>query len=835
MSKNNSVDNSIIRVGIDLGTTNSEIAICADNEVEIVKCGEGIDYTPSVFGIDKAGNKIVGHRAYRKFDTAKDDDLENIKKEVKRLMGTGEKVKFPRAQKAMLPEEISAEILKSLKEDVIKKYSDINVKSVVITVPAYFDSVQCEATMRAAKMAGFEQVILLEEPIAAAMAYGYKRSIDANWLVFDFGGGTFDVALISSSDGMLKVIDHGGDNYLGGKDIDKAIVEEVIKPKILEKYQIRKFTEAQEARLSRRAEDAKKALSNSGVAAIDIDGFSDDNGEDVDLSIDLTRDRFESIIKPIIDKTIDITKEVISRSAIKSSSVSKIILVGGPTQIPYLRERLAEEMRIDIETSVDPLTIVARGACVYGMGHRVEEGILENNADEKEKSRNAYKASLNYEAMTSSESEVVSGTIEGLPNDGEYYIRINSDSGYYNSTSIPIKKNGSFYDTLAIEPGKANRFWLYLTNEDGESLPIYPDSFTITHGLTVRGVPIPHGIGVIYGKKDMHTGEYVQACDEFFAHGDILPLEKTMQYTTIRALKKNDSNDLPIEVYEGDYIEPRSNKVITTVSIDGSELPHDLPKDTDIELTISISEAREVKVEVYIPDIDCDFDARVQIFGENVSKSDIEESVEQECERIENSNASESEKHEIKKALKEIKEDVEENNNTDNRQKASREIDRIRSRISELSNESKREGLVRRFEEKQKNSKELLDTFRKENPSEAVDFEQEFEEIFKKGNRAIRDRNYGELEYLINEIEEITRRMLQQSPSFWIAMLYKLRATPISEFRDSFEARELLEKGNEAINRNNLEELRSAVIGLINLLPNDEQDMISDINVGITR
>ena len=222
----NKIDNSVIRIGIDLGTTNSEVAVCFGDSVEIVKNSRGDEYTPSVFGIDKGGNPVVGKVAYTKlFQTGTDDEIQNNKAEIKRLMGTNEKVKFPRAKKTYTPEEISAEILKSLKNDVLRKYSSAPTFAAVVTVPAYFDSLQNEATKRAGQIAGFDYVVLLQEPIAAAMSYGFNTNDNANWLVYDLGGGTFDVALISSQDGLLKVLEHGGDNFLGGKDIDKALVE----------------------------------------------------------------------------------------------------------------------------------------------------------------------------------------------------------------------------------------------------------------------------------------------------------------------------------------------------------------------------------------------------------------------------------------------------------------------------------------------------------------------------------------------------------------------------------------------------------------------------------
>jgi molecular chaperone DnaK len=200
-------DLSVINIGIDLGTTNSEVAASINNGIDIIKNAQQDEYTPSVFGIDKAGNKVVGRKAYDKlFKSSSQEEFVNNKAEVKRLMGTAETIRFERLDSSLSPEEVSAEILKSLKEDVTRKYPDFSTIAAVITIPAYFSSLQAEATKRAGEIAGFRHVVLLQEPIAAAMAYGFDNSDDQNWLVYDLGGGTFDVALISSKDQKIRNI-----------------------------------------------------------------------------------------------------------------------------------------------------------------------------------------------------------------------------------------------------------------------------------------------------------------------------------------------------------------------------------------------------------------------------------------------------------------------------------------------------------------------------------------------------------------------------------------------------------------------------------------------------
>ncbi|MFC1600594.1 Hsp70 family protein, partial [Patescibacteria group bacterium] len=343
----------VIQIGIDLGTTNSSIAVKKNDKVEVIKNADRDEYTPSVFGIDKAKNKVVGKRAYEKlFQFSSEEDSKNYVAEVKRLMGTSEGHLFERLDKKLTPEEISSEILKYLKESLLKIYPDFPTDAAVITIPAYFSTLQAEATKRAGLLAGFKHVVLLQEPIAAAMAYGSINTTNDNWLVYDLGGGTFDVALISSKDGVLSVRGHSGNNFLGGKNIDLLIIDKIIIPRIIDKFQLEDFNRSNKkyqstfARLKYIAEETKKYLSLYEQTSIQIENIGkDDEGKEIYLAIDFSRKELENLIKSLIDKTIALTKETIKESGIKANSISKIILVGGPTQTPYIRQRLEDSLK----------------------------------------------------------------------------------------------------------------------------------------------------------------------------------------------------------------------------------------------------------------------------------------------------------------------------------------------------------------------------------------------------------------------------------------------------------------------------------------------------------
>ena len=208
---------SPLYVGIDLGTTNSAAAVFDGERVSVVRNAQGATVTPSVVRVDKQGRITVGTRARRFIE----QDPANTAAEFKRLMGTGKAIEFPASGKQIKPEELSAEILKALRQD-IQDQLGIAVERAVISVPALFELPQSAATSEAARLAGFARVELLQEPIASALAAGWRADDDGGgtWLVFDLGGGTFDASLLETRDGLLRVVGHDGDNFLGGRDFD---------------------------------------------------------------------------------------------------------------------------------------------------------------------------------------------------------------------------------------------------------------------------------------------------------------------------------------------------------------------------------------------------------------------------------------------------------------------------------------------------------------------------------------------------------------------------------------------------------------------------------------
>jgi molecular chaperone DnaK len=837
------MNNQNILIGIDLGTTNSEIAVNTGDEIEIVKNIFGSEFTPSVFGIDKSKNKIVGKKAYEKlFKDATEEEIANYKAEVKRIIGTPDKVFFPRLNQYLSSEEISAEILKSLKEDLLRKYPDFPVNAAVITVPASFDTTQAEATKRAGNLAGFRYVVLLQEPIAAAFAYGYSNAGNMNILVYDLGGGTFDVALLSSKNGSLSVLSHNGDNFLGGKDIDKDIVEKIIRPQITGQFQFHKFEKSNEkfkpvfAKLKYSAEVTKIDLSSFPKTTLEVENIgNDDSGKEVYLSIPLLRSDFENLIKPLVDRTIELTKKTIKESGITPASIHKIVLVGGPTQIPYIRERLCKDLNIPVDTSMDPLTVVARGACIFAMSQQIPDELREQG---KTTMVGAKKITLFYNSLSSETEETVSGIIDDLKDSvDEYKLQIQSESGHYSSQKIRVN-GGKFFDTVSLLPKQNNLFWLYLFDKDGRSIPVDPDLFSITNGLSVSGAPIPHSIGISLAERDLNNSLIVKETMEFFfPKGSILPLKSEFRkYHTFKLLKKGEDNYLPIKVYEGESEIPDRNGFVCDVKINGKDLPFDLPEKTEVEIQLEVNESREVTVKAYIPSIDLSLNARGSILSETLDLNQLSDNYRKELERgsklEENCTLEERLKiHQLASSIDDSLKNA--NNDEDEKRKANKQLKDLKIYFDTLEKEKEIPQLAKEFSSLINEVKEIIEK-NSQSPQKET-FQKQLENLKIEGEKATQENDKFLLIRVNEQLGDLARKVLYNNPGYWVYHYNNLIKEDRSKFLNQQEATYYIDKGKKCIDQGDVDGLKDSVLKLIALLPPEKKIEMQTAIAGITR
>ena len=347
-------------IGIDLGTTNSCCAVLEGGTPTVIANAEGDRTTTSVVAFTKKGDELVGIQAKRQAVTNADNTISSIK----RLMGTNKTVSA--MGKTFKPEEISAKILAKIKKDA-EAYLGEPVTKAVITVPAYFNDAERQATKNAGKIAGLEVERIVNEPTAAALAYGLdKQDKLQTILVYDLGGGTFDVSILELGDGVYEVKATSGNNRLGGDDFDKRVMDYIV-------GEIKKETGADVTgdqmamqRIKDEAEKAKKDLSNATMATISLPFIAQVNGSPVNYEGELSRAKFESLNKDLFDSTLDSVRKAMKDAKLSASDIDQVVLVGGSTRIPYIQDLVKKELGKEPNKSVNPDEVVAMGAAIQG-------------------------------------------------------------------------------------------------------------------------------------------------------------------------------------------------------------------------------------------------------------------------------------------------------------------------------------------------------------------------------------------------------------------------------------------------------------------------------------
>ncbi len=356
-------------IGIDLGTTNSCVSIMEGGSPVVIPNDEGGRTTPSVVAFTKDGETLVGDRAKRQAVTNPKNTISSIK----RKMGTSEKTKAN--DKEWTAEEISAKILSKLKADA-ESYVGSTINEAVITVPAYFNDAQRQATKNAGKIAGLDVKRIINEPTAAALAYGLdKQDKLQTILVYDLGGGTFDVSILEIGDGVYDVKATSGNNKLGGDDFDKRIID-YLADTFKKENGIDLTTDSMAMqRLKDAAEKAKKDLSGMSKTQINLPFISQGSNGPLHLDMELSKAKFEDLCRDLFDSTLEPVRKALSDAKLSASDINEVILVGGSTRIPYIQELVKKELGKEPHKGVNPDEVVAMGAAIQG-------GVLTGEVDD---------------------------------------------------------------------------------------------------------------------------------------------------------------------------------------------------------------------------------------------------------------------------------------------------------------------------------------------------------------------------------------------------------------------------------------------------------------------
>ena len=605
-----------IDFGIDLGTTNSSIAKMQKGEVKIIKSDkEKMDTTPSCVAFNKKKRIYAGMSAFNLFkketlkaflDYSKGNDVivPDGFIEFKRTMGTEALYKSSFMEKEYLSEELSAELLKKLKSYEI----DEEIDAIVITIPMMFEQLQMDATLRAAKLAGFQHFELLQEPIAASLAYGLSASNAGGfWLVWDFGGGTFDAALMSTDEGIMKVVGTDGDNNLGGKNIDLAIVDEILFPYVEEKYSIEKILSDKKGKklfravLKIHAEDIKKEIAQGDAINYVTDEplGEDDNGEEIELDLHLTLEDVEKAVKPVFQKAIDISLELLKTNNITGKDLKRIILVGGPTLMLTIRNMLKEQIADKVDVSTDPMTCVAEGAAVFASTKDIPEGLQKRDKSKIQLIRSYPKTTVELTLKVGIMIDI--NKTEGIiPN--VIFIEVTRSDNGWSSGKIEMKDNSEFFE-IQLNEGKSNGFNITLTDDKGNKLECEPNIFTIIQGMKAAEAILARfiTIGVYHSDYKKAVVVPIKGLEE----NKTLPASGKRILKTQRDLRPGNPEDkieIPLFASKGEkewYSRIELNKQIGEFIITGDLIEEFVPKDTDVQIKLELDTSFKKRLTVF--------------------------------------------------------------------------------------------------------------------------------------------------------------------------------------------------------------------------------------------
>lgn len=580
--------------GIDLGTTNSAIARMTAKGAEVIQV-QRQNYIPSVVGVDKRGAVKVG-------TTAQSPAFESARN-FKRVMGSDTTICLEDGE-AWSPEMLSAEVLKALKA-AAKLKTDDDIVDVVITVPAMFNQPQCAATNSAASLAGLNAVALLQEPIAAATAYLSENPVEGYYLVYDLGGGTFDVSLIRLRSGEMNVIEHGGDNFLGGTDLDRAIFDWVLDQIDRKGGDTKQFLKGPNRQvLIAHCEEARVSLSDQDNTTIYLDEF------ELPLSkIELTQQQLSDIIEPYVSRTIEIARDRL-KAVPKSGSVRGILLVGGPTQTPYIRTRLKAELQLPLNLDQDPMTVVARGAAIHA------SSILRPTTDVKP-SVGSLQIELFYDPISPDPRTVVGGKVTSpVPFSGE--VRLSNFAGDW-ETGWKALINGAFSAEVLLGRQQVSEFAIQIRDLQGRFIPCEPSSFSIRSGVRAAQPVAPYSYGVVLeGGQDI--GMIVM-------QGTPLPASGSATFALSRTIIAGSPDKATIYFIEGNSSHADDNAKVGHLDIKGTDIHRTLKENEKVEIRIRMDESRLLKGKVYIPVLDKDYEVQLNELLVNPDLADLDKSI----------------------------------------------------------------------------------------------------------------------------------------------------------------------------------------------------------------
>ncbi len=815
-------------IGIDLGTTNSAICSYDGTNTRVWKSPEQNDVTPSAIYVDKRGNRYYGSKAYNQAPY----NPTNSATLFKRFMGTSTKIELESAGLSLTPEECSAEILKVLYGYLPEEIRNDPETAVVITVPAAFNQMKKDATLQAAKLAGINNVALMQEPVAAIMSIMRTTKQEGIFLVYDLGGGTFDVSIAENINGKVNLLAHGGIEMCGGRDIDRMLFNQVVIPWLKQNFSLpddflinRKYKTfcriAQWA--TERAKIELSAMETSTIALSEGEArtYDEDNNE-MYIDIDLTRSQMDTIISDLVKETVDACRDTLNKAGLSANDLECVVFVGGPTNYKILRDKIAYELSAPVKIDVNPMTAVAEGASIFA------ESIDWSSENHNRKAANDViktdiELSFKYTARTPNDEAKVMCILDKELNG--YTIQFTSLDTGWSSGNAMLKTN--LMMSLPLSQNGENTFSVKVFDEFGHEQPIGTDKIVITKTLaTIGAIPASHSIGVEVIDKLGGVPSLVFLVNE----GDSLPKKGTIPFKSGQTIKAGTHDSINIKLWEGNIQSPiTDNRFIGVYKIVGTDFDAGvIPTGADIECDFEMSDSGTIYLGASVPCIGASFRNRNFYSRHQVDLTDIDsiaeagrdvlERIEDMAEKVDDPKLADAKK----KAEKAANIDSQPQCEPEELLKANEELLSAKTLISEARQANLKP--IRQMD--LDNCVQFFDEVVRQYARPAE--EQAFDNLTRTAQRAI-DNNDPDFDNQIDEMRSKNTLILLRQEWFVVDWYQRLTSTP-SNFIDMSKFNELKQLGDTALSNDDIDQLRQILFELLAIqIRSDSGDGMFDI------
>ena len=823
-------------VGIDLGTTNSAICSYDGEQTRIWKSPEQNDVTPSAIYLGRRGNKYVGKRAYDSAARSPDNTATLFKP----LMGTSTPVRLPAVDVTMTPEECSGEMLRALFGYLPEEVRNNPETGTVITVPAAFNQMQKNATMEAVEMAGIGRVALMQEPVAAVMSVMKARDTDGIFVIYDLGGGTLDVAIAESLSGRINLLAHGGIAMCGGRNFDRLLVDNVVKPWLLGEFDLPEnlSTNPSYKKLVRvaawAAERAKVELSSREEAAIrmeEIDvGVRDESGEEIYFDIPVHRSRLDKLMTEKVDASIEAARDTLEEAGLTAQDVQRVVFIGGPTNYKPLRDRVAFELGLEASAEVNPMTAVAEGAAIFA--ESIDWGSQRRN---RKTSRGTLASSgplavkFNYTARTPSDQAKIVARVDGEVEPGTEFQVDNLDTGW--SSGRMVLADRATVDVALSKSGE-NRFKVSVLDASGGALTLEQDTIAITKtAAIVEGIPASHSIGV--EAQETLGGNAIIV--RLVQAGDELPKKGREIFKAGQSLKSGSSGSLNFRLCEGENEEPEYNRLIGMLKITGDDFDDGvIHAGAELQCDYEMYDSGAIVLEVSVPSIGETFHSGHNYYSRQEGQIDFST----EGERVKEHGS------DVLRRLEEISERVDDPKLNQAREKLERavsldpdqqEMEDVQAAMDGVEEARRILGDVRKRNLKEIRQIELdrvsslFNDYLRDiaRPSE----ENDFDNLVRTAQRTI-DRNDKDFERLLNDLRRMNFEVLWRQDWFVVEKFRSMASSPHA-FSDQRLFQALIMSGRAFLQNDDIDSVREVIgqLSQIQIRHVSDTDIVESANI----